>query len=179
MSEGLIALRNQIEKHPPFDEVELTMKQQFLDFIEHYDNHFSRKQLFGHFTASAWILSPDKQEAFLIHHKKLNKWLQPGGHADDDENLLNVAIKEIHEETGITQFDTENKIFDLDVHLIPERLAVPAHFHFDVRFLFKTHSKNFQINHEANMGQWILLSAIENYNKETSILRMRDKCLVH
>lgn len=102
----------------PFPEESVFVKR-FLELLEHRDA-FQRNHLPGHFTASAWIVDPAKQFILLTHHAKLNKWLQPGGHADGDENILRVALKEAREETGISHFRVlKDGIFDIDIHTIP------------------------------------------------------------
>ncbi|MDZ7646212.1 MAG: NUDIX hydrolase [Cytophagales bacterium] len=92
----------------------------------------------GHITGSAWIVDPSNTQALLVHHAKLNKWVQPGGHADGDENILQVALREAEEETGLKNFKVlSDPPFDVDIHLIPERADFPEHFHFDIRYLLK------------------------------------------
>lgn len=115
-----------------------------------------------------------------MHHRKLDKWLQPGGHADREEDLINVSRKEAAEETGLTKLTLlSNSIFDLDIHRIPERKGIRAHDHYDVRFLFSTDpNSKIQGNHESNALKWIRLDELESYvGKDPSIIRMRDKCL--
>lgn len=106
---------------------------------------FERSNLEGHFTASAWIMTDDGEKALLTLHKKLGKCLQLGGHCDGDINILKCALKEAMEEFGITTIAFINKIFDIDVHVIPEfvgidkkgnKIVVPEHKHYDIRFLF-------------------------------------------
>lgn len=93
----------------------------------------------GHLTGSAWVVNPSFSRTLLIHHPKLDIWIQPGGHADGNPNLLEVAMRELEEESGYTTAQPLNShIFDIDVHLYPERVkngtVEPAHLHHDVRF---------------------------------------------
>ena len=88
----------------------------------------------GHFTASAFVLSPDKACLLLIFHKKLKMWLQPGGHIESgDRDLVDAARREVREETGLEGLSLESAMFDLDVHQIPAWGQTPAHLHHDVR----------------------------------------------
>lgn len=101
---------------------------------------WSRSSLAGHLTASAWVLDRTHMNAAMIHHRKLGRWLQPGGHIEDDDVSWRAAAqREVTEEVGLTAFialpDAE-QLFDVDVHPIPARPDVPAHFHYDLRFLF-------------------------------------------
>lgn len=101
---------------------------------------WSRATLEGHLTASAWVLDRTRSHAAMIHHRKLERWLQPGGHIEDEDASWRAAAqREVTEEVGQTAFiDIANaeQLFDVDVHAIPARSDVPAHFHYDLRFLF-------------------------------------------
>lgn len=147
----------------------------FISLINNFPGCFSRDLLSGHITGSAWVISFDKRKVVLLHHKKLNRWLQPGGHADGEENLRLVAGKELEEETGLKNFRwLNNNIFDLDIHIIPARSDVRAHFHFDVRFIAEADPADLLINNkESNAVQWLNLDeAGEKSNFEPSIERM-------
>lgn len=160
---------------PFIEEQEFVRRFTDLLFIE---NCFSRSLLSGHITASAWVLTADHKHVALMHHKKLDKWLQPGGHSDGDENVAKVARKELSEEMGIIDVEPlEDSIFDLDIHRIPARKEVEAHEHFDVRFAFIANSSDqLKKNHESNKVAWVPLDDLEAYvGNETSILRMKEK----
>jgi 8-oxo-dGTP pyrophosphatase MutT (NUDIX family) len=132
----------------------------------------------GHITGSAWIIDEDKTHVLLIHHNNLNRWLQPGGHADGDENVLNVAIREANEETGLLNLTLlTSGVFDLDIHPIPERKGFPSHFHYDVRFLFRASKKDeLKISEESSDLKWIKLSEVPALTQNNpSILRMIKK----
>ena len=149
----------------------------FLDLLS-YPNCFERSLSFGHITASAWVTDQSLKQILLLHHVKLNRWLQPGGHADGNENVLEVAQKELEEETGLIDFSfREKKIFDLDIHTIPERKSVPQHDHYDVRFHIIANNPN-EIcgNSESLALKWVDLNDVpELTNQEASILRMIEK----
>ena len=115
----------------------------------------------------------------LTHHAKLNKWLQPGGHADGDENIFQVALREAEEETGLKSLQLLNPLpFDFDIHIIPARNNFPEHFHYDVRFIFGASAhETLSITDESNDLKWISLSEIESYTDNVSILRMKEKTI--
>lgn len=147
----------------------------FLGLLAH-PRCFHRDHLPGHVTGSAWILSNDRKKVLLVHHAKLNKWLQPGGHADGEENVWAVAQKEAQEETGLLVQPVSTGLFDIDIHEIPARGSFPSHDHYDIRFLFEADETTpLQINHESTELKWVLLTDLEKYNSSTSVLRMRDK----
>lgn len=112
--------------------------RQTIDFVERTPFFWRRSTLEGHLTGSAWVLAPGGTAVLLIHHAKLDRWLQPGGHADDtDEDLAATARREALEECGLADLRLDSPtVFDLDVHEIPARGHEPAHLHYDVRFLF-------------------------------------------
>lgn len=133
----------------------------------------------GHLTASAWITDAANEFVLLVHHKKLNKWLQPGGHIDDDDSsLLDAALREASEETGLADLEPASSridaIFDVDVHQIPARADEPAHFHYDIRFRFVTLSAVLTLNHEESHAiQWFKRSEIEiDAMVDSSVRRM-------
>ena len=100
---------------------------------------FERTSYAGHFTGSALVVSADGKSVLLHHHRKLDRWMQFGGHCEDDANILEVAHREALEESGIEGLKAVQETpFDLDIHEIPARPATsePAHFHYDIRFLF-------------------------------------------
>jgi len=152
----------------------------FLELLSQ-ENSFQRTHLPGHITGSAWIINPERTKTLLVHHAKLNKWVQPGGHADGDENILNVALREAEEETGLKNLRPLTDIFDLDIHIIPERKDFREHFHYDIRFLVSGNEQDsIIVSEESHDVKWINLSALEDFTVERSVLRMRDKLtLIH
>lgn len=145
-------------------------------FVEANDNCFSRELLIGHITGSAWILNRAKDSALLTHHRKLNIWVQLGGHADGDANVQRVAEREAEEESGIAQLKTLSpEIFDIDIHLIPERKGVPEHYHYDCRFLLEAQDEAYTVSDESHDLSWIPLDYMTDYTNEQSVLRMVEK----
>jgi 8-oxo-dGTP pyrophosphatase MutT (NUDIX family) len=116
---------------------------------------FRRERLDGHFTGSAWLVSADGERALLLHHRKLDRWLQPGGHADGDRDLAAVALREATEETGLAGLRVEPAVFDLDRHRIPARGAEPEHWHYDVRYVVRAGAdETFVANAESHAMAW-------------------------
>ncbi len=115
----------------------------------------------GHFTASAFVLSPDRESLLLIFHKKLRMWLQPGGHIEpEDHDLVAAARREVEEETGLRELDVEYSYFDFDVHRIPAHGDAPEHLHHDVRCLFASSALAVTANHEVADARWFSLRAV-------------------
>ncbi|EKD41971.1 MAG: NUDIX hydrolase, partial [uncultured bacterium] len=128
-------------------------------------------------TGSAWVISADGAQVVLIHHKKLKKWMQPGGHSDGNPYTLEVAKREAIEETGLNDIkEISEDFFDLDIHEIPERGNEPAHLHYDARFLFRV-SREHQLlmNEEVSDLKWFPVSEVLHMKLEASVERMALK----
>ena len=163
-----------LHAYSPYNEHERHMWQQTITFVEDHPNCFERSLLTGHITGSAWIVSPDRQQVVLIHHRKLDRWLQPGGHADGDPDVAAVALREAQEETGLQSVKLLSPaIFDVDVHLIPAKGEVPAHYHYDIRFLFEADSSEaFQHTQETKDIKWVEIDKVPIFTDDLSVLRM-------
>jgi 8-oxo-dGTP pyrophosphatase MutT (NUDIX family) len=129
----------------------------------------------GHITASAFVVDRGHSKLLLIHHGKLNTWLQPGGHVDAGEDVITAALREVEEETGVSGTLISDGIFDLDVHAIPASGSRPAHTHFDVRFLVAARSMGLRRSHEVNDLRWVSLSDVPELVTDRSVLRAVSK----
>lgn len=130
----------------------------------------------GHITGSAWLLDGAGVRALLTHHRKLDKWLQLGGHSDGDPDTLAVALREAHEESGLAVGALDRAILDLDIHQIPARGTQPAHFHFDVRYLLQVSgAETFAVSNESHELAWVGEGELESFSREWSVLRMAHK----
>ncbi len=142
-------------------------------------NPFLRERLAGHFTGSAWLVSRDGARALLTHHRKLDIWVQLGGHADGDTDLANVALREAEEESGLSGLRVDAQLFDLDRHWIPERKDVPGHWHYDARYIVHAgDDENFVVGEESLDLAWRDIAQIaHDENADASLRRMADKWL--
>lgn len=173
-------LRQLLLAYNPKSDEEVVSKRLMLDFLDKHPDCFERSCKPGHFTASAWVLSHDMHTALLMHHKKLNKWLQLGGHCDGDPDLLNVALKEAKEESGLDNIEfISREIFDIDVHQIPAYKNDPAHLHYDVRFLLKATSNSAIVkNNESLDVRWFGPDINKLPTTDLSVTRMFSKWLM-
>ncbi len=119
------------------DAEQRTAQTLFTGFARSHPDCCQRTHPPGHFTGSAWLVSKDGARVLLTHHRKLDRWLQLGGHADGDADLARVALREAEEESGLAGLRVEGGIFDLDCHAIPARGSDPAHLHWDVRYVVR------------------------------------------
>ncbi|QMW06313.1 NUDIX hydrolase [Spirosoma foliorum] len=168
-----------LHQHTPADPNEQAMTQATIAFVEQYPDCFERSLLIGHVTGSAWIVSPDRTQTLLIHHRKLDRWLQPGGHADGDPDVAAVALREAQEETGLSSVRLLSPaIFDVDVHQIPARKEVLEHLHYDIRFLLEADPNElFGDSDEINNIRWFSLENASELTDSESILRLIRKKL--
>lgn len=137
----------------------------------------TRAQEIGHVTASAWVINQTKDMTLLTHHTKLDLWLQLGGHMEDGEDIYAAALREVSEESGLKSIKLISpQIFDIDAHLIPERIGEDEHFHFDLRFLIEADSDEvLQISSESKDLRWVKIEDVKDLNDSPSVMRMVDK----
>lgn len=171
------SLLSLLDSYVPADELENRMYLETIQFINDNPDCFERTLLKGHVTASGWVVSPEHDQVLLMHHRKLDRWFQPGGHADGDPDVLRVAAKEVEEETGVSNLKIAREaIFDVDVHFIPANSKDPAHYHYDIRFVFEADPEaGLVINSESKDVRWVPLQEIVLLNDSESLMRMVRK----
>ena len=134
-----MTLAEQLGAHLPEDDEEDVDLKTIRVFVAQHAAPFDRGIVSGHLTASAVVVSAEGDRVLLLHHRKLDRWLQPGGHGDPGETSAEaVALREAHEETGLCGLALHPVApcpLDVDVHDIPARKDEPAHQHLDLRYL--------------------------------------------
>lgn len=170
-------LLEKLDAYIGFDQAEVRMCTVLERFVQAHPRCFERSLEIGHITGSAWIVDLEKTHVLLTHHRKLDRWLQLGGHADGDPDILNVAWREAREESGLENIKPlSDHIYDLDVHAIPASAKEPAHFHYDVRFLFAADRHTpLVISRESKDLTWVPVVDIGKYSVDDSIMRMMHK----
>jgi 8-oxo-dGTP pyrophosphatase MutT (NUDIX family) len=161
----------------PVEPHDASIAVEFEQFIAAHPDCLLRSCVPGHLTGSAWVVDAARQRTLLTHHLKLDKWLQLGGHADGDSDLLAVALREATEESGLTHVRAVSaKIFDLDRHLIPARKTDPEHWHYDVRFMIEADpAEPFVVSSESKDLAWVEIARVVHLNPEESMMRMVRK----
>ena len=148
----------------------------FRSFLERADP-FRRSDPAGHVTASAIVARPSRDGFLLVFHRKLDRWLQSGGHVEpDDASVFAAAIREAREETGVDGFDAPlgDAILDLDVHPIPAFGSEPAHVHYDVRFLLTSEDDGAL----AAGAAWFTLADVGAADRDGSLSRAVQKAVL-
>jgi len=148
-------------------------------FVEMHADCFNRDLSPAHVTGSAWVVSPDRSQVLMMHHRKHGQWFQPGGHADGDADILRVALRETSEETSLDPAQIRllgETVFDVDIHTIQASVRGPQHQHIDVRFLVEI-DNDLQIpgNDESHEIRWVDLIDVTRFNNNRSTYRMMEK----
>ena len=142
-------------------------RDQILAFLDVHPDALERSCRPGHLTASAFVVDVHRRCALLLHHRKLRRWLQPGGHADGDPDLARVALREATEETGIGGLVLARPDpVDLDVHEIAARPAEPRHLHLDVRFLVLAPPGSVPRGNDESTGlRWVPFGELDRHEE--------------
>ena len=193
---SLIDLKEKIEKYVPYNEQEKNDKKIMLQYLEQFDNILTRKNEFAHFTASSWVLNKEKTKVLMIYHNIYQSWAWAGGHADGESDLLQTAIRELREETGVQNVKVlDDNIFSLEVICVNGHVKkgkyVSSHVHLNLTYLLEVdENEKLQIKEDENSNvKWIPIEEIpkkvnekwieENiYQKLNKKLRISDKIVI-
>ena len=161
-------LRKKIEEFIPFNEQEEKDKIQFLEFIDSFDDTLTRDNIFGHFTASAFVVNKERNKMVVVYHIINDGWIYPGGHADGEEDLQKVAVREVEEETGLKVKVLDDNIYAIDSAPVKGHIKrgkyVSAHLHLDVIFIMEADDKiPLKYKEDESKGvKWISFSEADN-----------------
>jgi 8-oxo-dGTP pyrophosphatase MutT (NUDIX family) len=165
-----------LDSFEPHDEIERQFLVRTRRFVGETPAFHRRSTPAGHLTASVWIVDAAREHALLLHHAKLGRWLQPGGHIEDDHTPLAAALREAREETGLPCRAVEEGIFDIDIHPIPARATEPEHLHYDIRFLLEAdRCARPEVSFESHAVRWFSLDEITALGGGPSLDRMVEK----
>ena len=138
-------LREQIMNYKPINDEEYAIKNYMLRWMDTFDDVLTRNNCMAHFASSGITLSPGRDKMLLVYHNIYDSWLTPGGHADGEEDLLSVAVREVKEETGQKVRVLDDSIFAISASPIIGHVKrgkyVPAHIHLDVFYLLEADDK--------------------------------------
>jgi 8-oxo-dGTP pyrophosphatase MutT (NUDIX family) len=142
-------------------------------FLAAHPDALHRTCLDGHFTGSALVVDATAERVLLLFHRKVQRWLQPGGHADGDGNLAAVAWREATEESGITGLRIDPTPVDLDIHAFPAGPDGPPHAHLDARFLVVAPPGVEPAgNHESEEVAWFALADLSRLELDAGLERL-------
>lgn len=154
-------------------------RAEMLAFVDRHPDALLRSCAEGHLTGSALIVDPSTRHVLLLFHTKVQRWLQPGGHADGDGELAHVALREAEEETAIAGLSVVTPAIDLDVHVFHNAAATePDHLHLDVRHLVLAPSgASPTSNHESEAMAWVAVEDLGRYDLDEGTRRMAEAAL--
>ena len=146
MKKELEELKEKIENYKPYNEQEKQDKKVMLDYINNFDNILTRENEFGHFTASSWVVNNQRTKVLMIYHNIYNSWTWTGGHADGEHDLLGTAVRELKEETGVTNVKVlKPDIFSLENICVNGHVKrgkyVSSHVHLNLTYLLEVDEK--------------------------------------
>ena len=132
----------QIKAYRPWNEQERQDQVLILDFLRKNPDAFYRTNLLAHMTASAWVVNPQRSKVLMVYHRLYDSWSWAGGHADGEEDLLAVALREVREETGVQRLrPVTEQIYSLEVLTVDGHEKhgryVPSHLHLNVTYLLE------------------------------------------
>lgn len=171
---NLIDLKTKIENYKPYNEQEEKDRQTMLKYIHTFDNVLTRKNEFGHFTASSWAVNKERTKVLMIYHNIYQSWAWTGGHSDGEADLLKVAIEELKEETGVKDVKVLNNgnIFSLEIltvngHIKKEKY-VSSHVHLNLTYLLEVDEREIlHIKEDENSGvKWVPIEEVKNESEE-------------
>ena len=189
-------LKEKIEKYIPYNEQEKNDKKIILQYLEQFDNILTRENEFAHFTASSWVLNKEKTKVLMIYHNIYQSWAWTGGHTDGESDLLQTAIRELREETGVQNVKIlDDNIFSLEVICVNGHVKkgkyVSSHVHLNLTYLLEVdENEKLQIKEDENSNvRWIPIEEIpkkvnekwieENiYHKLNEKLKISDKIVI-
>lgn len=170
---GLEHARAIVSAFEPYDAHQVSQRDQILAFIDGHDDALHRSCLEGHLTASGLVIDAEGRRGLLTHHRKLNRWLQLGGHVDGDGDLARSALRECVEESGIDALIVDPVPIDLDCHQIPARKDEPEHWHLDVRFRVQAPAGAREVvSEESHALGWFTPAELAGLDTDDSVRRL-------
>jgi 8-oxo-dGTP pyrophosphatase MutT (NUDIX family) len=159
--------------HDPSDGELVKSRDLVLHILDHTPAPFSRDQFTpGHITCTGLVLSPDRDAVLLVHHRRLDRWLLPGGHVEPgDAAIADAARREVVEETGAVLAPDPAPLIGIDVHGIPPGKGEPYHLHHDLLFAFRALSTEFQLSHESRAIAWARPAEFDRYDLPRNVRR--------
>ena len=172
-------LKESIENYKTYNEQEEVDQRIMLKYLDDFDDVLTRKNEYGHFSSSSFILNKERTKTLMIYHKIYNSWAWTGGHSDGESNLLKVAMKEAKEETGIKSVKPiTDDIYSLEIIVVDghEKRGkyVGSHVHLNVTYLLEAdENEELHIKVDENSGvKWVPINEVLN---ETSEPWVRDR----
>lgn len=177
--------RKEILEYQPINNQEINDKKIILDYIDHfYENILTRKNKVAHMTSSGLILNDSLDKILMIHHNIYNTWAWTGGHADGDNDMLKVALKEAKEETGVSNVvPLTDKLASIDIIPVYGHIKrgkyVSSHLHLNTSYILIADEKEKLIINEEETSDvgWINISDLDKYSNEPYLIDIYNKII--
>lgn len=180
-----MGLLENIENYIPVNEQEENDKKVMLDYMKHNPDYFTRENKVAHFTTSIWTVNRERTKTLMVYHNIYDSWSWIGGHADGEEDLAKVALRELEEETGVENVTLVSKdIFSLEILTVDGHMKkgryIPSHLHFNVTFLAEAdETQMLVVNEEENKGvKWFPFEDSINVSTEPWMVERVYKKLI-
>jgi 8-oxo-dGTP pyrophosphatase MutT (NUDIX family) len=173
----LAVTRSQLGTYLPPDPAQAGTLDRILEFVDRHPDALLRTCAEGHLTGSALVVDHSGDHVLMLFHRKAQRWLQPGGHADGDANLAGVARREAEEESGIEGLVVLVPPIDLDIHQVNFAGEQP-HLHLDVRYLVVAPAGAQVVgNHESEALRWVTAAELPTLDVDPGTIRMARRGL--
>ncbi|MCS4089751.1 NUDIX hydrolase [Rhizobium sp. BK176] len=162
----------------PFADDQIRQAEECIRFLTSDKNSFERSNTYGHFTGSSLIVDDVSKSVLLVHHKKYGKWVQPGGHCDGVTDPFFTAWQESYQEAGLRDIRPVAPwvIADINIEMVPAYRDVPAHLHFDIRYVLRAGScEKPVISDESNDVIWVPVAKLREYTDEAPLIRLVER----
>ena len=183
-------LFHDIKNYRPVNEQEQRDKEQMLQYMMNNTNYLNRDNQIAHFTTSMWTINKECTKTLMVYHNIYHSWSWIGGHADGNEDLCAVAMRELQEETGVGNAAlVSREIFSLETLTVDghvkKGIYVPSHLHFNVTYLAEAEEKeNLIVNKAENQAvKWwtfeeALKASTEPWMVEHVYKKLIEKCSI-
>ena len=180
-------LIKQIESYCPYNEQEETARQMILKCLMEEEDIFDRGNCLAHMTASAWVVNPGRTKVLMVYHNIYKSWSWLGGHADNEQDLLQVAVREVKEESGLARVrPVSEDIYSLEVLTVDGHVKrgvyVPSHLHLNVTYLLEADEHGqLRVKEDENSGvAWFapgdaVLASTEPWMRERIYMKLNAK----
>lgn len=173
-----------IKEYKPYNEQEEKDKEVIIRYANMFDDILTRNNEIIHITSSAFVINKNKDKVLMVHHNIYNSWAWTGGHADGEEDLLFVAIKEVTEETGVKNIiPVSNEIVSIDILPVFGHMKkgkyVSSHLHASIAYLIEADENELLIvKPDENSGvKWIPICEIKLYSNEPHMIKVYEKII--
>lgn len=173
-----------IKAYIPYNEQEKRDRDIILFCIDKFEDVLTRNNEVAHVTSSGFVVNKSRDKVLMVHHNIYNSWAWTGGHADEEEDLLMVAIREVNEETGVTGIHpVSSEIFSLDILTVVGHVKrgkyISPHLHLSVAYLLEADDNELLVvKEDENSGvKWVPIDEVNTYSNEPHMHKVYEKLI--